>query len=328
MKLPRLAASLALSLVTALAATAKADMPTLNVGYDSWVGHAGVFIAKEKGFFEKEGVKVELKSFPGPSDTIPPTIAGHLDISLTTPDNVLLVNANQDAGLVNVAFIDASTGADAVVAKNEIKTISDLKGKKIAATLGQCNHLLLLEALAKAGLTENDVNLVNMDGDASGAAFIAGSLDVAVTWEPWVTQITSTGKGHVVFSSKDAPDVIFDTAAVTKKFAAEHPKEIAAFIRGISDGLAYMKEHPEEAQAIVAKTLSSKPEDVAVMLKGCTLYNLDDNLTLFGTPEKPGHVYEALDKVADFQVAHKVYPKKPDVASTLDATFVKSAAAK
>ena len=179
----------------------KAQSP-LRVGYDSWVGHAGIFVAAEKGFFEKEGVKVELRSFPGPADTIPPTIADDLDIALTTPDTVLNVNANQKTDLINVAFIDVSTGADAIVVRNNIKDIAGLRNKKIAVTFGQCNELLLLEALASAGLKETDVHLVNMDADASAVVFAAGSLDAAVTWEPWISQVTSAGKGHVVFSSK------------------------------------------------------------------------------------------------------------------------------
>ena len=114
--------------------------------------------------------------------------------------------------------------------------IAGLKSKKIAVTFGQCNELLLLEALARSGLKQSEVTLVNMDADAAGAAFIAGRLDAAVTWEPWVTQVTSSGKGHVLFSSKQAPNIIFDSAAVTRRFAAGHKKEIEAFIRGLDAG--------------------------------------------------------------------------------------------
>src|SRR5260221_8689112 len=88
--------------------------PVLRVGFYSWVGFAGVFAAVDQGFFEKEGVTIELRSFPGPTDTIPPTIAGDLDIALTTPDNVMAVDAGQKADLVTIAVIDVSVGAAAM----------------------------------------------------------------------------------------------------------------------------------------------------------------------------------------------------------------------
>src|SRR5260370_34333478 len=137
--------------------------PVLRVGFDSWVGFAGVFAAVDQGFFEKEGVTVELRSFPGPTDTIPPTIAGDLDIALTTPDNVMSVDAGQKADLVTIDVIDVSVGADAVVARNDVIDIARLKNKKIPVTFVQCNELLLLEALPRSGLKPSDLTLVNLD---------------------------------------------------------------------------------------------------------------------------------------------------------------------
>ena len=90
-----------------------------------------------------------------------------------------------------------------------------MKGKKVAATLGQCNQLLLQKALEKAGLTDKDIQLVNMNPDDAGAAFAAGKIDVAVTWEPWITKISGEKKGHVIFSSKETPNLILDVLAIS-----------------------------------------------------------------------------------------------------------------
>jgi len=325
-KHPNASAAISVVMIVHLS-TALGATPVLRVGFDSWVGFSGIFVAVEKGFFDKEGVKVDLRSFAGPTDTIPPTIAGDLDIALTTPDNVMSVDAGQKADLVTVAIIDVSAGADAVVARNDVLNIAGLKNKKIAVTFGQCNELLLLEALARSGLKQSDVRLINMDADAAGAAFIAGRLDAAVTWEPWVTQVTSSGKGHVLFSSKMTPNMIFDSAAVTRKFAAGHKKEIEAFIRGMNAGVGYLRSHPQETYSIVAKTLTIKPADVALMLNGVKVFDLDDNVGLFGEPAKPGQIYAAMDSVADFQVAQQLYKVKPVIGTTLDGTFVRSASA-
>jgi NitT/TauT family transport system substrate-binding protein len=301
---------------------AGADTPVLRVGYDSWVGFAGIFIANSQDFFAKEGVKVEMRAFPGPADSIPPTISGDLDIALTTPDNVMSVVAGHDVDLITIAMIDESDGADAVVAKNNIKELGGLRGKTIAVTFGQCNELLLLEALAQTGLRQSDVTLINMDADAAGAAFIAGRLDAAVTWEPWVTQVTSSGKGHVLFSSKQAPNIIFDSIAVTHRFAAAHRKQIEAFLRGMNAGVAYFRSHPEASQTIIANALSVAPAKVAVMLKGVKIFDLDENRQLFGDAAQPGPIYLAMKKVADFQVSQRLYKSTAASSATLDRTFL------
>src|SRR5205814_1691801 len=141
---------------------------------------------------------------------------------------------------------------------------------------------------------------------------LSGSLDAAATWEPWVSQITSGGTGYVAYSSKDAPDIIFDTIAVATDYAQSHGNEIVAFLKGVNDGVAYLRAHPDEAEKITAGVLSSKPEDVKTMLKGVTIFGLDENFKQVGTADRPGPVWAAIDRVADFQLDRKVYEKKPD----------------
>ena len=78
---------------------------------------------------------------------------------------------------------------------------------------------MLQKALEKAGLTEKDIQLVNMNPDDAGAAFAAGKIDVAVTWEPWITKASGDKKGHVIFSSKETPNLILDVLAISTKTA-------------------------------------------------------------------------------------------------------------
>ncbi|MFW5681758.1 MAG: ABC transporter substrate-binding protein, partial [Phycisphaeraceae bacterium] len=135
----KIVSRIALTLTAALFLTftaAPVQGEPLRVGHDYWIGYSGVFIADEMGFFEDEGVEVRFTSFAGPGDSLPPLIAGHLDLNLTTLHNLALV-AGREGGppLELVYVIDSSHGADAVVAKPEIKSVRDLKGKKIAVTL-------------------------------------------------------------------------------------------------------------------------------------------------------------------------------------------------
>ena len=99
---------------------------------------------------------------------------------------------------------DYSAGADGLIAKSDIKSVKDLKGKNVAIELGGSDHLFLLKCLENAGLTTKDVNLVNMStGDASNA-FISGQVDAAAIWEPSLSMAQKETGGNILASTKDA----------------------------------------------------------------------------------------------------------------------------
>ena len=72
-------------------------------------------------------------------------------------------------------------------------------------SINQTSHYLLMQALETAGLTDADVDLVNMTSSDAGVSFISGDLDAAVTWEPYLSNAVEQGVGKLIFSSKDAP---------------------------------------------------------------------------------------------------------------------------
>src|SRR6267142_3324204 len=202
-KQPRISFVLAaLALALALGAfpqplQAAAPLKPYKVGFNAWIGSIAFFVAQQKGFFKDEGLDVQTKSFSAPGDGLTPLIAGSLDAHLSTADSVITVLDKAPGQLKVVYLTDTSAGADAILAKKDIADIKAMKGRKDAATLGQCNQLLLEKALEKAGLTDQAIQLVNMNPDDAGAAFAAGKIDVAVTWEPWITKVSGEKTGHV-----------------------------------------------------------------------------------------------------------------------------------
>lgn len=308
--------TLAAILITA--AATEAAPKKMTVGHDLWIGYSGVFIAKEQGYFEKAGLSVELKPFSNPGDTLPALVSGKLDAALTTLQNLALLNAKADANLVATYLIDSSNGADAIVAKKGIKSVAQLKGKKVGATIGEVNHMLLLAGLEKAGLKESDITLTNMSADDAGAAFVAGNLDAAVTWEPWVTKATSSG-GKVIFSSAKIPDTILDCVVVPKKSVAKGAEGIKAFIGAIDEGVKFLRKNPAEGRKIIAKYLSVTPEEVKGMLDGDKIYSLADNARLLA-PGGPG--FDSMQRVIDFAKSQKLIDKALDPKAQIESKFV------
>ncbi|WP_437282299.1 ABC transporter substrate-binding protein [Sorangium sp. So ce375] len=303
-------------------AAAKPAPVKLTVGHDLWIGYAGVFIANELGLFKQAGLDVELKPFSNPGDTLPALASGTLDIGLTTLQNLAVLSGNGDTDVVAIALIDSSNGADAVVAKEGVASMTELKGKTVALTLGEVNHMLFLTGLKKAGIAPDDVKITSMSADDAGAAFVAGKVDAAVTWEPWITKATKGG-GHVIFSSASVPDTIMDAVAVRRSRLAEAEGACSRFIGAIDQGVRVLRGEPDKAIPILGKYLNAPPEDVKGMLAGDKIYDLADNKQLFGTAEKAGPVYASMKAVVDFAVESKLVKKAPAPESLLEPRLVR-----
>jgi NitT/TauT family transport system substrate-binding protein len=289
-----------------------------KVGFNAWIGSIAFFVARDKGFFKDEGLDVQAKSFSAPGDGLTPLLTGDLDAHLSTADSVLTVLDKAPGQLKVVYLTDTSAGADAVLATKEITDIKAMKGKKVAATLGQCNHLLLQKALEKAGLTEKDIQLVNMNPDDAGAAFAAGKIDVAVTWEPWITKASEGKKGHVIFSSQETPNLILDVLAISGKTAKKKPAETKAFLKALNRGYEVVQKRREVASATAAKALEQKPEEVKAMLPKVLLYSPSKNLEVMKGP-----AVAATAQVAKFFKDKKVNETLVDVTTLYDPSFLK-----
>jgi NitT/TauT family transport system substrate-binding protein len=171
---------------------------------------------------------------------------------------------------------DLSHGADGIVANSSIRSVADLKGKKVAVTVGSVNHYLLNYALSKNGMMETDIILVDVASDLIGSAFKSGSVDAAVTWEPFLSEASSTG-GSVIFSSKDAPGLILGVLLTTQNVIDTQAGELKKLIEGLDEGTHYLYKKKQEAYAITAKKLGTTPDKVAEMMKGIKLFNSADS---------------------------------------------------
>jgi NitT/TauT family transport system substrate-binding protein len=321
----RLSLTLAASVLAAAAsalpaarAAQAAELKPYKVGFNAWIGSIAFFVAREKGFFKDEGLDVQGKSFSSPGDGLTPLLSGDLDAVLSTADSVITVLDKAPGQLKVVYLTDTSAGADAILARKDIADIKGMRGKKVAATLGQCNQLLLEKALEKAGLTDKDIQLVNMNPDDAGAAFAAGKIDVAVTWEPWITKVSGEKKGHVIFSSKETPNLILDVLAISSRTEKKKPAETRAFLKALNRGYAFVKSNTDESAALAAKALEQKPDEVKAMLPKVLLYSPAQNLEVMGGPAAA-----ATAQVARFFKDKKVNETLVDVSKMYDPSYLK-----
>lgn len=314
-----------ISLIACIGVVSAADRPTVDLGVSSWIGYGPIFVAEEKGFFAKEGVNVNLDRIEKAANRRSALASGAIDGFPTTPDT-FVSTAAAHLSVVQVMALDNSNGADGIVAKKSIHSFEDLKGKKVGLeTGGGASYFWFLYLLHQHGMTLQDVDINDMSAGAAGAAFAAGKLDAAVTWQPWLTTADKRPFGHTLITSKATPGVIADTLGFRRDFAAQHPKQVQAVVNGIFDAMVYTRHHKKAAYAIMAKAMGQTQEQFTQSARGVRWYDLAMNRKYFGTREQPGQLYDLCRQAATLFASAKVIDREPQIDPLITARFVQAA---
>jgi NitT/TauT family transport system substrate-binding protein len=310
--------------LTAFAAPAPAAAETVRIAHSTWVGYGPFYVARDKGFFKKHGVDVDLIVMEEPKERFPAMLAGRIDMIASTVDTALLYLKKPDDFRYVVA-IDDSDGGDGIVATKSIKTLADLKGKNVAFSEGSVSQFYLNVLLAKVGLKESDLTPVNMAAPEAGAAFVAGKVDAAVTWEPWLSRGEKTDFGHLLTDSSKTPGLITDIMITTKGFATKHAKAVQEVVDAWNDAVAYARSHPEDAHANMAEGDGGRLKDPKVFaetLKGIKFYGAADNKKFFGTKAKPGPLTNTVEQAIKVWASHGKLQVKVKPTDLIDYRFV------
>lgn len=299
------------SLVTTASA---AENKPLTVGMTTWVGYGLLHLADQKGFFKKNGVEVSLMTVQDKPSTAAAIATGRLDGWSTTVDTFIFYNA-QKLGIKQVLAVDFSKGGEGVVATNDVKSVSDLKGRTLGAEEGSSTYFFLLNLLADNQMTTKDVKLQSMRAGDAGAAFAAGRLDAAATWDPWLSKAKERG-GHILASSADKPGLIVDTVAFRTDVIEKRPDDIKSFIKAYFEAYDYWKTSPDEANAIMAKALGIKDEEFKSSLAGLEFVSREKNEKYIGSGTSLGEIKSVTQRGVGF------YTKAGLLKGALDADKV------
>lgn len=304
-------------------ANGKKDSPKVNLAFSTWVGFAPLYIAEEKGYFKDNGVDVELTRMESSADRTTSLASDRVQGIASTVDSHVVTGAN-NIPITQVLTLDDSNGGDGIVAKKEIKSLEDLKGKTVGVqTDGGASFFWFLYLLKEEGINVDDINLENMNAGDAGAAFVAGKLDAAVTWEPWLTKAKDTDFGHLLASSDQTPGVIADTIAMKKNFVQENPDAVKGLVKAWYDALDYLESDKEDAVNIMAKAMGQTPEEFEEALKGVQYYDQAKNEEYFGTNDNPGDLHDLTEMGATVWKERGIIKNDPDVEGLLDYSFIK-----
>ncbi len=304
----------------------------LRVAINTWAGHApgivangGLATGSAASLYKKKyGLDVEFKLIEDPDTKLAAFIKGDVDVMWDTVDSYAReasVLAEKGLKARSILQQDWSRGGDGIVSLKTIKSVEDLKGKRIATTKFTPSHWLLLFLLAQSGLTpqerqEVERNLV-FTGTAPDAAalFKAGKVDAAVTWEPDLSGAVAAreAEAHVLVSTTAATNVIADTLVARQDVIDQAPKSLESFVAGWFDAISVMKEDPQSTNKLVGDALKLSTDDVSGMLSGLKLTPFSDNALFFGL-SGPKTYFDSL-----FNGAFVIWRKKGVVNKVVDA---------
>lgn len=211
--------------------------------------------ALNMGYFEEMGLNVSLVEFQGGPQEIAAMASGDIEISqIGHGAHALCIE-----GQAKIFHLDCTSLADAVVGNKDkgVNSIEDLKGKTIAVSAGTSAEIILNLALQSAGLTQDDVKLVEMDANGMVSAMVSGGVDACATWSPSTITIANAlgDKAVTLATNNDYVDqVTFPSSFITtEKYAQEHPDVLVRFSRALLKAQDYRAENIEEVAKWVAK---------------------------------------------------------------------------
>ena len=303
----RLSRPALLLLLAGLSASALAKAPeTVNIGYQK----ANIFaLLKYRGTldesFKKQGIAVRWIEFPAGPQMLEGLNVGSIALAATGDAPPAFAQAAQ-ADLVYFAHSPANPKTEAiVVAENSaIKSVADLKGKRVGLNKGSDVNYLLVTALEKAGLSYKDITPVYLPPADARAAFQRGAIDAWVIWDPFLAEVETNAKARQIGNAEGlVPHYTFYLAS--RKFADTYPDTAKQVVDELGKLSEWANSHQDDAAGILS---TSTGLDKAIWLK--TLARLP-----YGAERMTPAVYNEQQALADTFTRIGLLPVKVDVRS-------------
>ncbi|HBH69444.1 MAG TPA: sulfonate ABC transporter substrate-binding protein [Erwinia persicina] len=239
---------------TTLSAVAAESVPkTINIGYQK----ANIFaLLKYRGTldekFKKQGIAVRWVEFPAGPQMLEGLNVGSIDLAATGDAPPVFAQAAQ-ADLVYLAHSPANPKTEAIVVpeNSPVKTVADLKGKRVALNKGSDVNYLLVSALEDAGLSYRDITPVYLPPADARAAFQRGAVDAWVIWDPYYAEVETRASARLVRNAEGlVPHYTFYLAS--RKFADSWPQTAKQVVDELGTLSDWANTHPAQAAGILS----------------------------------------------------------------------------
>lgn len=251
-----------------------ADQVTYQLDWLPGGDKAPIYVCIEEGFCEEAGLEIKIEPGRGSSEAITKLATGASDIGSAGIGALMAARATEGVPVTAVMSIfNMGPHAFYTTADTGIKSIQDVKGKKIATSPFTSSNVFLPLVLADNGLSEADITLTKSDPGALGPLLMTGQADAIIAWLTDVSRYTGqakeAGKEIVILPWADAGLELYSAALVAgDKFLEERPDVAKRFVAAFKKSLEFAYENPDKAAAAVAAQV---PELSAEDVKGSWL---------------------------------------------------------
>lgn len=283
------------SLFICSTASAKNISSTIRIAVSTTPLSSPFIIAKDQGYFKDENLDVIFEYYKGGLKTIKAVFEGKADIA-TSSEAVVMFNSliRNDFSLF-CTFVTSDNDVK-ILAHNDskIKTIEDLKGKKIGTIIGTAAHYFLSHTLLMNGISEREVDIQPLKLGNSATVLKDRSLDAIVSWEPFVF-LAQKKLGNMVNIVKHDKLYLETFNAITMRdYANNNNDELSLIAKALIKATKYIKSQPEKSQKIIAKVLN---KDLQLIKKTWPDYSFSVSLNQW--------LLNSLESEAQWAIDHK-----------------------
>lgn len=274
--------------------------PKIKIALNEWSGYAPVVYAEILGLYKKNNLDVEIIFTPGMNESIEKFMNREVDALCTVLSDALMMRSNGvDTRVVLIA--DSSESGDVIIANSKIKGMKDLKNKSIGIdALNSFSHVFVLEALAKNGIKESEVNFKIIPYYEVPRNLSEGRVDAAHTWDPGKREALKLGH-HVIFNAKEIPGIILDTISFNERFIKAHPEVVKKFRDIFFEAQAEMLKDPKRATEKMAGFFKNNPDDFHDSFKDIHFTNKSESEKMINNDENdPTSALSSLKKFNKF----------------------------
>lgn len=276
--------------------TDKKSEDTINLSLDEWIGWKSIIdanggLSTEKGsIYDKLGINVNISIINDATQSSNALISKQIDAAGYTINRTAFLSKKfQDSGIdVVMPFItNFSNGGDGIIANSNVRTVNDLVNAKIGVPQFSEAHSLVVWFVNRSDLAEDDKdkiinNLVFFaTPDEAAKAFFAGQVDVAATWEPYLTQAKNMSDAHIMFSTASSSSLIMDGILFNADFAKQNQEVVSKFIDGALQASKLYDSETDTIKKVMPMFSTASDKDIKDNCAAAKLTTYADNLNLF-----------------------------------------------
>lgn len=288
------------------------QLKTITLGFTK--SSTNFLVAREQQILEQNfpNTKIEWKDFPAGPQLLEALSVGAVDLGVVgnTPP-IFAQAANKNLSYIGYEVQPKVNQAIIVHENSSIKSIADLKGKRIALQKGSNMHEFLANVLHKAGLSWSDIQPIWLPPADAGAAFDKKSVDAWAIWEPTLTTAIETANAKVLIDGQVFPKTYLYYIA-NPSFAQQHSDAVNKVVEGLNKADTWINQHPDESLKLYSKSTGLN-EHIAKLvlakrLNPSLIYPINDE------------VLKSQQKIADLFYSEKLIPKKIDIQTAVLTT--------